>query len=523
MEPPTTPRTTRDPRAYLQTLPAELLLAISHELPTPSVGALRLACRATDAALAQTYRKDHFTRLQALVSLAGLAALAGIAARPELACNVKEIALTPDIADGAAGEEQYALLGLLDHVRRDGRKETNSSPPPPWPCPATLSLAYELADVLRTLPSIDCLIVGAFYSHSIGRPADIDVFRAAHREGGAVLKPLGCSALSPGTEVRRDTRTINSMFRALLLALALSHTDRAKAGYRGVKNLEIRQSSRVDDEVFDLGDAIGPLLAPALADLSDLHLNLVNRDDYSATINFMRLCHNVQTFSLGSGGYSLVRPSANEQGPLHILNWLAGNNDGPPFPKLEHLVIFGGPQVPVTLLSKILVQFPKLWRAELICIDLVPGELMIDESCRWPGYLVRHLLRTLSRHHQEAPLPIRALCLSHVHEPLALEVRDLYIPFVNDGLVHQNVAIVSDVDECVRFPNVEQVPLVQDHREIEADDMFDRLSKAIKDPSYVPEPSYVLDPLRQRLQEELDWLSEAIKHPGCDPELVEDE
>ncbi|WOO86257.1 uncharacterized protein LOC62_07G009741 [Vanrija pseudolonga] len=420
--------------ASLAALPPELLQHVADLLPTPDVGVLRLTSTTLNAALADTFRREHFTRLAVVVSPAGLSSLAALAARPEIAAHVRSLRILPHTADDvAAMATSNALLALDDSVERDGGPLTQR------------------------------------------RPRTAALLRAPHAAA------LGHAALAAAGDIRVNDRRLGPIFRAAVVALGRAHAARASAGYGPVPELVADGSTVLDDAVFALGDELRSLLAPALASLDRVQLFFgrcsADPAGWTHAVAFMRLCSpsSLTLRAVESAGHGPCLPAT--------LRWML---DAPaPFARLQRLELSGYTELAPNDLYALLTKFPRLAKVTLEWVSLTITDDRGPEQ--WDGAQWRSLLHDLSAQHQATPLPIAEMHLKSITEYAAVR-------FVTGRKSCEDDASAYAADSGVHFPVAVHLPGRKTYRDMPAGgDLFARLAQSIRTPWYEPDSDGGID------------------------------
>lgn len=483
--------------ATLAALPADVLQEVSEHLPTPDVGALRLTCTAVNAALADNYRKYHFTQLSVVVSPAGLAALADLARHSDVGVLVRSLRLLPHTAPDIL-RAQNALLSVTDERDADVDADTATS----LPCPRDMPLSHELARVLAILPQLRTLQVSDGMELKLRtRAADWGLFSGWCKPLGHAEPPASSAVFANALDKRR----LGPIFRAALLSLGLAHAHRVGAGYRPVRELLAHGKTTLDDDVFKLDDDQRALFAPALATLDGLHLAFGRCSSSAAglepcsaqqavwthAVAFMRLC-NPSSLALraveigGHGPYGACIPST--------LSWMLGAD--PPLSRLRHLSLAGYCDLDAAMLFELLVGLEHLERVTLDAVGLRTGREPDDVDMRmllrmgylegraptnkdeWDGMAWRTLLRDLSARHRAAPLSITEMHLRYIVECTCVR-------FATGRKRHEEAVSAYATDSGVHFPNAVQGKVYRDMPA--GGDLFARLAESIQTPWSEPD------------------------------------
>ncbi|KAL1404895.1 hypothetical protein Q8F55_008506 [Vanrija albida] len=366
----------------LARLPAELLVPIAKHLDTADAGDLRLACKATNAALTDWYRSVHYAYLDATATEAGVAALAEIAARPELAKYVREIGLTAHLAhDPGQQPAQDDPLGTAD-----------------------AGLGPALGAVLARLPRVERLVVhGVHWT----QPRDADAIRPS-----ASSAPLGleqCFALQRGPQAEH---IVTGAFRALLFALGDAHAARAEAGYAPIRELHYCSLTGLGNGVFELGADLRARLEPALARIERLHLVLAPAaEPNNDAVEFLKLCGNVTTLVLSSV------PHCFPSGLTCPLNWMSDSETPAVFPNLVSLHLTDT-MVHIDVVFRLLTKCRRLEKMAFTQFCLMEDDSIAtdDDDDKWLGAVWYSLLAYLSEEHKKSPLPLAELLVEYLDE-----------------------------------------------------------------------------------------------------------
>ncbi|KAL1404885.1 hypothetical protein Q8F55_008496 [Vanrija albida] len=305
VSPPPTPPT----RVGLWSLPAELLVEISQQLPRSSIGHLRLCCKSFNDALVDT-RRSAFHSVSIRANPAGLAFLSGLAASSG-ARHVRHVTL--DIFSQTEGDpplpEAMDLLGLYPTSAGEDDAPAGLDTP----------LARQLAVAFCRLPALEGASIASGDGFVPLPYNQFDSRESTWRDSVGTWPETSNPHSWRGGSYRHgnglDVRTATAKFRAVLFALARAHAKGIP-----VTTLKVRGGSRdgtgVNDLAFSLSTAEYQLVAPLLGQLKTLHVELGSFmengvEDYQAFNVFIRLCTGLVEL-----GLSCMSTLHSEQGSI---------------------------------------------------------------------------------------------------------------------------------------------------------------------------------------------------------------
>ncbi|RYP69033.1 hypothetical protein DL771_006359 [Monosporascus sp. 5C6A] len=307
----------------LLSVPLEVLLHISSYLTTPEYGVLRLVCKHLEASFFNAFAKEFFSKRQFMFTEFSLQALVGIS-RSRLAPCLKYLIISVERPTSSA------LVEPDETVRNTGQYEKFSRFKEEFMSHQSLKSTgrdFELlAEALQNLSGVRTVGVRDYSSN--GR----------FRDGaGALWSSYGAPTLYQQTGFRTNNASFNyhslyqcHVFQTILRALGKSPKVNAE------RFEVILRYNTLPDQAFYIPQHLAPTLAPVLANLKALYLDLGDSMPPTryASGDGVQCCYSVALMEFLSKLPALEQLRLNFQhyGSVHaseLLQWLSKRPDGP--------------------------------------------------------------------------------------------------------------------------------------------------------------------------------------------------
>ncbi|KPM38819.1 hypothetical protein AK830_g7759 [Neonectria ditissima] len=245
-----------------QKVPLEVLLRISSQLDTPSLGSLRLTCRSIEQFLYISFTKEFFTRKQFMTSDISLQALVDIS-KSRLSDNLRKVHFGLDHFPNAFSNQRDLEMDMKAIDYHAGMFTL-------W------STGYHrdmIAEAFANLKNLEDVVIRDFNSSKRTRDGE-------HAQWNSYGAPTASSETA--IRITQGDDSVPS-FCSQVFAVVLAALGQAKARPQGIEVMS-RRRNPLKNYAFNIPPYLEPSVAPVLENLAKLHIDV----GLGLDISFMR-------------------------------------------------------------------------------------------------------------------------------------------------------------------------------------------------------------------------------------------